>query len=85
MRELILETISKDGTEWNEIVKVIKENTNIKNFLKVRNVIQQLKDENLIYRTANLYKEIYVKDSAPLDLDEQKILSLQREFSKLSK
>jgi hypothetical protein len=85
MRELLLETISKDGTEWNDIVKVIEQNTKIKNFLKVRSVIQELKNEDLIYRTANLHKEIYVKGSAPSDLDEQKRINLQQELAKLSK
>jgi len=43
------------------LVKEIKKIATIKNWWLVRGIIQDLKNENIIDRTDNVYQEIYIK------------------------
>lgn len=59
--ELVLEIISVDGTKWKVIVEEIEKIATIKNWLFVRGIIQDLKNENIIERTDSVEEEIYIK------------------------
>ena len=61
IRSKLLEIITKDGVEWKVIVEEIKKVTTIKNWLLVRGIIQQLKNEKIIARTNNVWEEVYIK------------------------
>tara|TARA_Y100000356_G_C11005330_1_gene155530 strand:+ start:61 stop:282 length:222 start_codon:yes stop_codon:yes gene_type:complete len=61
IKNKLLEIINEDGTEWKVIVEEIKKIAIIKNWLLVRGIIQELKNENIIDRTDNVYQEIYIK------------------------
>jgi hypothetical protein len=61
IKNKLLEVITEDGTEWKVIVEEIKKIAIIKNWLLVRGIIQELKNENIIDRADNVYQEIYIK------------------------
>ena len=61
IKNKLLEIITEDGIEWKVIVKEIKKIATIKNWWLVRGIIQELKNENIIDRTDNVYQEIYIK------------------------
>lgn len=61
IKNKLLEIITEDGTEWKVIVKEIEKIAIIKNWWLVRSIIQELKNENIIARTDNVYQEIYIK------------------------
>jgi hypothetical protein len=61
IKNKLLEIITEDGIEWKVIVGEIKKIATIKNWLLVRSIIQELKNENIIDRTDNVYQEIYIK------------------------
>ena len=61
IKNKLLEIITEDGIEWKVIVEEIEKIATIKNWLFVRGAIQELKNENIIDRTDNVCKEIYIK------------------------
>lgn len=66
IKNKLIQIITKDGIEWGDIVEEIsnslaKKSVAIKDWMEVRNLIQDLKNEQVIERTNNLEKEIYVK------------------------
>ena len=60
IRNRLLEIITKKGTNWKEIVSSIDKITKVKNWLVVRGVLQDLRNENLVDRTNNVWEEIYI-------------------------
>ena len=60
----LLNIVTPKGIEWKDIVSEINRVMSIDNWWKVRGVIQDLKDEGLVSRTDNLWKEIYIKEIA---------------------
>lgn len=60
IRNRLLEIITKKGTSWKEIVSSIDKITKVKNWLVVRGVLQDLRNENLVDRTNNVWEEIYI-------------------------
>tara|TARA_R110000851_G_C13102760_1_gene569299 strand:- start:63312 stop:63521 length:210 start_codon:yes stop_codon:yes gene_type:complete len=63
VRAILLDVISNDSEAvmWNDIVIAVSAKMNIKNWLDVRSVLQELLDEELIERTPSVYVEEYVK------------------------
>ena len=64
IHQTLLDIITPKGIEWKDIVSEINKVMSVDNWLKVRGVIQDLKDEGLVARTDNLCKEIYIKEVA---------------------
>ena len=60
IRNRLLEIITKKGTSWKERVCSIDKITKVKNCLVVRGVLQDLRNENLVDRTNNVWEEIYI-------------------------
>ena len=60
IRNKLEEIITINGIEWKDIVSEIEKITKVKNWLIVRGIIQDLKDENIIVRDDNIMKEIYI-------------------------
>ena len=59
IKNILLEIITTNGIEWKDIVSAIEKRIKVNNWLIVRGVIQELKNDNIIIRDDNVMKEIY--------------------------
>jgi len=59
IKNILLEIITTNGIEWKDIVAAVEKRIKVNNWLIVRSVIQELKNDNIIIRDDNVMKEIY--------------------------
>ena len=59
--DILVNVITEQGTTWQEITAAVKKEYSIKNWLKVRGVLQFYINENKIERTDDMFSETYIK------------------------
>ncbi len=60
----LYECITKDGTNWCDIVAHIKLHYTVKNWMHVRGELQGLINAKLVQRTQDVHNEVYLRINA---------------------
>lgn len=63
VREILIKTITATPTSWATIREAVRQEVQVKNWLDVRAVLQQLVvAEELVRRTSTIRREEYIKE-----------------------
>lgn len=59
MRKILL-ACARDEVVWKDLVERVKAHFEVKNWLHVRGILQELKGEGLVKRTDDIFEEVHV-------------------------